>query len=457
VNIFGVCITALLISVILLFPRRWAALAIFAAVIYITQGQSFLIGGFNITAMRLIELAGLLRVIVRREKIIGYNNIDKAFFAYSIVYLLIYLIRCIFDISSRELMIYQIGVFTDGIIVYFMFRGLICSLDGFVRFIKDIVILLIPFTVFMIMESITGRNIFSYIYGVSIVPDFRGGYFRSQGSFRHAILAGSIGATMFPLFYSLTVIGGNNIIGIFGMMLCIIIVVASHSSGPLMALSFGIMAWIIWPLRNSMKKFRWGIAFLLLSLHLMMKAPVWFLFARISDIIGGDGWHRANLIGKWINSIGQWWIMGMSLDKTKDWAATMMRWGAIDITNTYVSIGINGGIISLIFFIILLINCYINIGRKMEQAKNNDMKNNELIYWGLGASLTSHIVNLTGVTYYDQFYVIWYMLIAIISGITHNPTPVIEQLKEGIFLNNKAAISLKKNGFDQENPPGLQI
>lgn len=93
----------------------------------------------------------------------------------------------------------------------------------------------------------------------------------------------------------------------------------------------------------------------------------------------------------------------------------------------------------------------------MEQAKNNDMKNNELIYWGLGASLTSHIVNLTGVTYYDQFYVIWYMLIAIISGITHNPTPVIEQLKEGIFLNNKAAISLKKNGFDQENPPGLQI
>jgi hypothetical protein len=49
------------------------------------------------------------------------------------------------------------------------------------------------------------------------------------------------------------------------------------------------------------------------------------------------------------------------------------------------------------------------------------------------------------------------MLIAIISGITYNPTPVIEQLKEGIFPNNKAAMSLKKNGFDQENPPGLQI
>jgi len=418
-NNFVISITVLLIGIILLFPRRWAAIAIVASVLYLTQIQNFVIFGMNLFPIRFIELAGILRVFLRREIIIhNFNNIDKAFCIYNIALILIYLIRCIDDINSRNLITYQIGIFVDGMLVYIVFRGLIDNIEKLLIFLMDIVFLLIPFTVFMIIEGITGKNVFSYMVDMTITPYFRDGYYRCQASFRHAILAGSVGATMLPLFLLIMSVCNNNIIGGLGIILCVVIVLASHSSGPFMALSIGILACFLWPLRNRMKIVQWSIFWLLLFLHIIMKSPAWYLIARISDIIGGDGWHRANLINQWINSIGDWWVWGMSWNKTVNWAATTMPWGGVDVTNEYINISINGGIISLILFIMLLGKCYSNLGRKIAEAAINGDKNIELVCWGLGASLTSHVLNLLSVSYWDQFYVLWYMLLSIISGIT---------------------------------------
>ena len=93
-NILAISITVLFMSIILLFPRRWAAVAIVAGVLYLTQHQSLFVFGMNLFPIRLIELAGIFRILLRREiRTDNINRIDKAFCAYNIIYLLIYLIR----------------------------------------------------------------------------------------------------------------------------------------------------------------------------------------------------------------------------------------------------------------------------------------------------------------------------------------------------------------------------
>jgi len=187
-----------------------------------------------------------------------------------------------------------------------------------------------------------------------------------------------------------------------------------------MALIGGLTAWACWFLRERMRMVRWAIVGFWVSLAAVMKAPVWFIYARISDIIGGGGWYRANLIDKFVNSFHDWWLIGMSMEKTKNWAATVMPWGTADITNKYVSVGINGGLISLILFIWLFKICYQSLGRAMKKIRGETQNNrqNEALIWGLGSALFAHMINLTSVTYFDQFWVMWYMLLAVISGVT---------------------------------------
>ena len=60
----------------------------------------------------------------------------------------------------------------------------------------------------------------------------------------------------------------------------------SHSSGPLLSYVCMIGALIFWRWRQHMPRVRWGILIGLFVLHLVMKAPVWFLIARISEVEG---------------------------------------------------------------------------------------------------------------------------------------------------------------------------
>ena len=57
--------------------------------------------------------------------------------------------------------------------------------------------------------------------------------------------------------------------------------------------------------------------------------------------------------------------------------------------------------------------------RKIRSYTQNDRRN-EALLWGLGSALFSHMINLTAVTYFDQFWVMWFMLLSVISGVTQH-------------------------------------
>lgn len=404
---------------ILFFERRWALLSILAGTVYVTQGPSVAIFGINFNPIRFIELAGLTRVFLRNEhKSIRWNSMDKIFILFNIVYLLVYVVKCKIHPSAIDAVSYRVGYLCDAVICYILFRSLIDSIDVFTVFVSDMILLLVPFAGLMLIEAITGHNYFSSMGGVPATPVIRDGYYRCQASFRHAITAGSVGSTLLPIFIFLCARPEYRFRGIVGVFVSLIIVGTSHSSGPLMSAVAGVIAWTFWIIRDRMRHVRIGIVVSLVVLHLIMKAPVWFLIARVSDVTGGDGWHRANLIDQFIRNTAGWWLMGMPLELTVDWAATVMPWGAVDITNQYVAIGLNGGILSLAMFVLYFQTCFSSIGNGLKKIRSGMKdKSLELLLWALGATLFSHMVNIVAVSYWDQFYVIWYFALASISSV----------------------------------------
>jgi hypothetical protein len=166
---------------------------------------------------------------------------------------------------------------------------------------------------------------------------------------------------------------------------------------------------------------RRGIVAGVIGLHMVMKQPVWFIFDRVSGFIGGDGWHRSNLIDKFVKHFGEWWVAGMPIENTGDWAATKMPWGGVDVTDYYVSIGLNGGLVSLVVFIALLTACFKLLGKALQTIREQNPELNpsslETMVWGAGCAVLGHVVNVSAVMYWDQSYVIWYLHLAVATSL----------------------------------------
>jgi hypothetical protein len=151
-----------------------------------------------------------------------------------------------------------------------------------------------------------------------------------------------------------------------------------------------------------------------------MKAPVWFLIAKISNFTGGDGWYRSQLIHQFIMHFSDWWLLGTS--ETGDWMPTGILnpiTGVVsaDMTNQYVAVGVNGGLLSLFVFVLILVRCFRNLGDAASALRLHS-RNDQMLLWGVGATLFAHAFALISVTYWDQMYVPWWGLLGIISSVT---------------------------------------
>ena len=407
---FGAFLTILFCTAVATLPRKWVATVYLAAVLYITQGQSVDVFGFNFMAIRFVELTAFLRMLSRRELPAGkLLKTDKWLIASLVLYTLVFMLR------TRVINKYQIGLMVDGLMVYFVFRGLLVDWNDFCFFMKGAVAILVPFAFLMEYESHVGRNLFAVMGGVPETPVFRNGHYRCQASFRHAITAGTVGATFLPLCVGFLFQKSSRSWAMLGVLASGTIVFASHSSGPLMAAIIALAGWGCWRFRRRMTWVRRGIVAVLTALHFAMGRPVWFIFDRISGIIGGDGWHRANLIDKFVKHFGEWWLVGMPMEDTVDWAATVTKSGYVDITNYYVSLGVNGGLASLAVFVGMLTFCMKQVGLGLCVVRNAGVQTAmaEPVLWGVGVAIVTHALNLLSVSYWDQSYVIWYIHLAV--------------------------------------------
>jgi hypothetical protein len=156
-----------------------------------------------------------------------------------------------------------------------------------------------------------------------------------------------------------------------------------------------------------MRAIRWGIVCTLISLHLVMKAPVWHLISRIDLAGGSSSYHRYQLVDQCIRHFSDWWLLGVK--DTAGWG-----WDMWDTANQYVLVSETSGLIPLTLFLATIVYAFKYLGRTRKSAAQDRQKT--LYLWALGAALFANVVTFFGISYFDQTVVVWYGLLAAISS-----------------------------------------
>jgi hypothetical protein len=390
--------------------RQWAALPLLIGACYMTLGQEFTMGPFHLHFIRILIAVGLVRVIVRGERLAGrITNLDLLMLAWAAWAL----ISCTFYKDTSGVLVNRLGLVYNGCGIYFLLRIFCHSLEDVVRLCRITAILLIPLSIEMLSEKMTGYNLFSALGGVSEISEVRSGRIRAQGPFAHSILAGTVGAVCLPLMIGLW--QQHRKTAIAGIVACFSIVFASTSSGPVMSAFFAMLALFMWYWRDRMRLIRWLALLAYIGLDLVMKAPAYYLIARIDLTGSSTSWHRAALIDTAIKHLDEWWLAGT--DYTRHWMAYGVGWSGnhIDITNHYLVMGVNGGLPLMLLFIAILTKGFFLVGQTLQQEPPSPLESQFMI-WTLGASLFSHAATFISISYFDQSFVFLYLTLAAICS-----------------------------------------
>lgn len=426
--VFGLTSLALLAL-----PRRHAVSPLVAGVCYLGLADGIELGAFHFTAMRLIILMGVLRVVIRGEKLPGgLIGLDWTVILWAVWALL----SSRFHNDPGGDLVFKLGNVYNNCGLYFLCRIFIVRFSDLAGACKGIVLALVPIAAGMLHEQFTMRNLFALITKVSDIAMIRGGKIRAFGPFAHPILAGTVGATVLPLMIGMW--GRHKITAMTGMLSCLVVIFASGSSGPVMSAVGGLVGLCVWPLRRYLGFIRWAAVAVYIFLEMVMKVPAYFLIARVDLTGSSTGWHRAALIESSVKHLNEWWFAGT--DFTRHWMPTGVSWNPnhTDITNHYLQMGVLGGLPLMFLMIASIVFGFIYVGRRTKPA-NGVAKQDRFLVWGFGASLFGLAATCISVSFFDQSVLFFYLILAAIASTCYRPLPAAEATKPGSPAGNRRA------------------
>src|SRR5882724_4166494 len=409
-----IVLVAMLIAIALIFllPRKYIIWPFLVSAFLIPLGQSILVGGLHFFVIRIIILAVVVRMLASRftspEGIFGgrLGILDGIFLVWAFCRALAGAV--VFSFNSGAL-VYQAGFLLDAIGGFFVLRYLICDDEDIYRTLRVFATISILIGCCMLFEKMYRLDVFGLLGGVRAVPEVRNGSVRAEGPFQHELLAGTFAATLVPLFFLLWQRGKARFLAVLAVIAATVMVITSHSSTSVMAYGAALLGVSAWPLRRHMRLVRWGFVLTLISLHLVMKAPVWFLIARVDIVGGSSGYHRAMLVNDFIQHFRDWWLKGT----TENARSVSTMW---DLCDQIVAEGQLGGLAKFLFFVALIYMCFSRIGTARKSVEGD--RNKEWYFWLFGATLFSHIVGFFGISYFDQTRVSWFALLVMIVTAT---------------------------------------
>jgi hypothetical protein len=387
-------------------PRRLAAIPLLMGATYMTRGQELEIGPAHFPVVRILVTVGILRVFLKREHIAnGINAVDR----WLILWAVLLIGGNAFHIS--DVWLFRVGVVWSEMGCYFLFRVFLQDCEDVERIFKVLCLALIPVAVLMLMEKVIGKNYFAFLGGVWEVPVLRNGHFRAQGPFAIYLLAGTVGATIFPMALYLWKNHRRHALG--GLFTGGGILFASTSSGPIMMLLSILFGLFLWKVRKHLRELRWLMLIGIIALDMVMKDPWYFVMARIDISGGSQGWFRARLIQSSIEHLDEWWLTGT--DYTRHWMASGQHSNPnhTDLANHLLSIGVAGGLPLMFVFIMALVAAFRIIGNALNKATPN----HHFLIWTLGAILFGHIWNFLSIALFDQSVVFFYLILGGIGAI----------------------------------------
>jgi hypothetical protein len=382
---------------ILTLPRNKAIVPLLLSFFTLPIGQVVLLGSLHFTVLRILILVGLARrAFSQRSSSAGmfpgsFNTLDRLVILWSLSTAIVFSLEWM----ETQAFISRLGDLVDGLGGYLVVRYLIPDGEAVRRTIKVFAVICLIQGACMINEQISHINVFGLLGGIPAGVAYRNGHIRSQGALGN-INAGVFGGVLIPLFLWLWIKGKSRLIAGVGIAGATAMVLTCDSSTGVMAYGAGLLAVGLWPLRKRMRLVRWVVALTLVSLHLVMKAPVWALIARVDLTGSSTGYHRYMLLDNCIRHFSQWWFLGYK--NYNEWGTLMF-----DMCNQYVYVAVMGGLVSLVLYIAILSRGFGAIGTARKQVSGD--RGREWFLWCLGSTLFAHLAAGFGISYLAQLQV----------------------------------------------------
>ncbi|ORC32647.1 hypothetical protein B4O97_15930 [Marispirochaeta aestuarii] len=403
-----ITIFILLSSIIWVFfsDKNYVIVGLIFVGLFVAARQRIVVYGIDFPYLRILIICIFIRKIIRNE----YSGfVITNFDVLIVMYIIVLMVAYTFLWTSISALLNRIGYSIDSLGAYLVVRIYTRSRTQLKIFGKSLLMFTSILAFFAAYEYITHINPFGALGGVREVVWIRNGQVRVQSSFSHAILFGTYGATIFTFSYGLLKSKfnrGNRIIWV-SLLAGIFITFASGSSGPILSLMAGLFAVSLRKYQNRLKDIIVIGVICIIALNYFMDAPVWHLLSRI-DITGGStGYHRYLLIDRAVTNLNEWMIFGIR--STAHWG-----WGLQDITNMYILQGVRGGIITLVLFILILLNSF----KILVISYRSTVETNKKIYiWSLFAVIFTHAVSFVGVSYFGQILFFFFSFLGLVGNI----------------------------------------
>jgi len=391
----------------LLVPRRFSLVPMLLMACLVSSAQRFVVFGLDFNLLRLMVLLGWLRIGVMSEwRGFRWKRIDTVIVLWAISGIVISSLR---ELTMANL-IYRAGFTYDAFGMYFLCRMLVREWRDVETFLFAAGVISVPVAAAFLLEQATGRNMFSVFGGVSPITEVRDGRIRCRGPFSHPIYAGCFWAALVPCFIAMFWHRGHRRwLSPVALFASLVIIATTASSTPALAIVAALVAMALYPLRGWMSAIRWCSAGGLLILHMLMQAPVWHLISRVDVIAGSTGWYRYKMIDGFIRNFDLWWISG-SRAYDQLWGETYRA-----VTNHFVLEGVEGGLLTLVFFVAIIVLAFRGVGRLCRSERRRPAY--RMLAWALGASLFVHCADFTAVSYFGQVLLVWYVGLGFIASL----------------------------------------
>jgi hypothetical protein len=400
----------LLIAVVLILvvPRRTVIAPFLVAFFTIPIGNVIVLGGLHFTALRALILAGLVRRALTRGSTSagkypgGFNSLDWAVFCWSISAVVAF---CL-EFRETQAYINAAGTLLDTLGGYLVIRFLVPDREAIKTTIKVLAAICVINGVCMINEKFIGHfNVFGLLGGMDREVTVRDGHIRAAGVMG-CLYAGAFAGVLIPLFIWLWKERKSRLAALAGFAGATAMMITSYSSTSYLAYGGALAALAFWPLRKRMRILRWGLTVMLVGLHMVMKAPVWALIARIDLTGSSSGEQRYQIVDMTIRNFSAWWLIG-----TKDYVS--WGWDSWDLCNQFVAVALTGGLLALICYIAIFKVSFSSIGNARKLVEGNQEQ--EWLFWCFGSALFATVVAHFGINYMAQLIMGVFALVVCIS------------------------------------------
>lgn len=396
----------------LVLPRRWAFVPLLLAACHTPYEAQ--IGGF--TVARFVIVAGLLRAA--GSGMLSFNPREESLDRWMALFVCVALLSAV---GHKEQLsnpyIFRCGLVLNVIGTYFYARAYLMNGVALQQLATGLLIVLTPFAFLMAIEKQTGRNPYVVVGAQNAASLVRDGKIRAQGPFGTPILAGTVGACTVPLFVPLWRTRRRTAAA--GLVSCLVITYSSASSGPISTVLLGIVAISLWAFRESIRQIQVVTVCGLTVLHFVKERPIWYLMALMDFVGGSTGWHRAYLIDVGMKRMEEWWLCGT--DRTGHWMPYSLPTPIpgiyqADLTNYYLHLGVIGGLPLVFCLFAVQWNAFKRLGAKIIEMRSfGDAR--EFSLWCVGATLFAHSVTFLSISYFDQMYVFFWIVVGSLPAI----------------------------------------